>query len=185
MILNQFPDPTVFYCFNFSHGYLHLVGDSQLTKEEESLLVRFTKVFEQTYARFLDLQKAELQAREAQIEVSLERVRAASMAMHQTDELKGVIRIIFDQLSLLNINAEHAGIVVDYKAKQDWNFWVAETQDIPSKITIPYLNSLWDKQFTEAKKKGKEFFTTQLNFSSSTFCSNSLTSERDPTVVPF
>ena len=45
---------------------------------------RFAKVFEQTYTRFLDLQKAEAQAREAQIELALERVRARSMAMHQS-----------------------------------------------------------------------------------------------------
>ena len=41
-------------------------------KEEENLLARFTKVFEQTYTRFLDLQKAEEQARESKIETALE-----------------------------------------------------------------------------------------------------------------
>ena len=42
----------------------------------KSCLKRFGKVFEQTYTRFLDLQKAEAQAREAQIEAALERVRS-------------------------------------------------------------------------------------------------------------
>ena len=35
-----------------------------------------SRVFEQTYTRFLDLQKAEAQAREAKIEAALERVRS-------------------------------------------------------------------------------------------------------------
>ena len=46
------------------------------TDEENDVLMRFGKVFQQTYTRFLDLQKAEAQARESQIEAALERVRA-------------------------------------------------------------------------------------------------------------
>jgi signal transduction histidine kinase/ketosteroid isomerase-like protein len=135
-----------------------------LTEHEVDILKRFSKVFNQAYIRFLDLQKAEAQAREAQIEASLERVRAHSMAMHSSDELKDVIRLIFDQMRQININAEHAGIVVDYEPKKDWHFWVAETQDIPAKITIPYNDLIWDRQFTEAKQTEKQLFTTLLNF---------------------
>ncbi len=44
--------------------------DGQLFSEKEiEILKRFARVFEQAYIRFLDLQKAEAQAREAQIEV--------------------------------------------------------------------------------------------------------------------
>ena len=149
------------YC---QFGYIGFAHNRKPTQEEKDIVVRFATEFGSLYQRFLDLQKAEAQAREAEIEVALERVRAASMAMHKTDELKGVIRIIFEQLALLNINAEHAGIVVDYKPKHDWNLWVADKQDIPSRLTIPYLDSIWDRQFTEAKKKGRDFYATLLNF---------------------
>ncbi len=43
---------------------------------DTDLFTRFAKVFEQTYTRFLDLKKAEAQAREAQIETALEKVRS-------------------------------------------------------------------------------------------------------------
>ena len=56
---------------------------------------RFAKVFEQTYTRFLDLQKAEEQAREAQVEVALERVRARTMAMHKSEELAETAHVLF------------------------------------------------------------------------------------------
>ena len=46
------------------------------------------RVFEQAYTRFLDLQKAEAQAREAQIEAALERVRSRSMSMQKSEELR-------------------------------------------------------------------------------------------------
>ena len=48
------------------------------------ICARFAAVFEQTYTRFLDLQKAESQAREAQIEAALERVRSQSMGMQNS-----------------------------------------------------------------------------------------------------
>ncbi len=148
----------------FSNGALQVIGPEALSEEKALILQRFAKVFDQTYTRFLDLQKAETQAREAQIETALERVRSRSMAMQTSEELKEVIRVIFDQLALLNIHAEHAGIVVDYSPGQDWNFWVADNQDIPSRINVPYLDLPWDRQFTEAKKNGTDFFTMQLNF---------------------
>ena len=151
--------------FTFSNfGGLQTVGEEPLSDESLDILSRFGKVFDLTYTRFNDLQKAEAQAREARIEGALERVRSRSMGMQKSEELKEVVKVIFDQLSHLSINAEHAGIVVDYEPKKDFHFWVADNQDIPARITVPYLDLVWDRQFTEAKKKGKDFFTTQLDF---------------------
>ena len=59
-----------------------------ISKQRGEVLRRFSRVFEQAYTRFLDLQKAEAQAREAQIEAALERVRTRAMAMHKSDDLK-------------------------------------------------------------------------------------------------
>jgi hypothetical protein len=64
-----------------------------LEDNQVDILKRFSRVFEQAYIRFLDLQRAEAQAREAQIEVSLERIRAASMAMHRSEELTQVAQV--------------------------------------------------------------------------------------------
>ena len=67
--------------------YIENFSGTPYSDEENNTLMRFGKVFQQTYTRFLDLQKAEAQAREAQIEVALERVRARTMAMQKSDEL--------------------------------------------------------------------------------------------------
>ena len=69
---------------------------------------RFSKVFNQAYTRFLDLQKAEAQAREAQIEAALERVRSRTMAMHKSSELIETAELLFDQLKQLG--AELQGV---------------------------------------------------------------------------
>ncbi len=160
---NGFPEYQIDHVVYFKYGYLLFITREPVP-EAHDIFKRFAKVFEQTYTRFLDLQKAEEQSRESQIELALERVRARSMAMQKSDELKEVVKVIFDQMAHLKINAEHAGIVVDFQPKKDFHFWVADHQDIPAKITVPYLDLPWDKQFTEAKKKGVDFFTTQLNF---------------------
>ncbi|MBU1822884.1 MAG: nuclear transport factor 2 family protein, partial [Bacteroidetes bacterium] len=86
----------------FSHGYILFITYEPIP-EGHSIFIRFAKVFEQTYTRFLDLQKAEKQAREAQIEVSIERVRAQSMAMQHPDDLNKVNKEILSQLSWLQI----------------------------------------------------------------------------------
>ena len=65
-------------------------------------LLRFGKVFDLTYTRFNDLQKAEAQAREAQIELGLERVRARAMAMQKSDELSELVDTVFKELTKLD-----------------------------------------------------------------------------------
>ncbi|WP_163366873.1 hypothetical protein, partial [Klebsiella aerogenes] len=62
-------------------------------------------VFEQAYTRFLDLQKVEAQAIEAQIEAALERVRAKSMAMQQPNELREVAELLRKEMGALGIEA--------------------------------------------------------------------------------
>ena len=75
-----------------------------LSEEHQEIISKFTVVFNQTYTRFLDLQKAEAQAREAQIEVALEKVRSKAMAMHSSAELKEVAREMRIQFGLLRQN---------------------------------------------------------------------------------
>ena len=159
----ELPKTQIHNIANFSQGNLLFIT-LEPCPEFHDVFKRFAAVFEQTYTRFLDLQKAEEQAREAQIEAALERVRSRSMGMQKSEELKEVIRVVYQQLRHVNINLDHAGFVVDYTPGGDWNFWIADEQDIPSKITHPWFDSVWANQFDEAKEKGKDFFETHLNF---------------------
>ncbi len=159
-------DATALYYYLFSIG-IGDIGISTFKPIDESqikILKRFRNVFELAYRRFIDIQQAEAQAREAQIQLALERVRARTMAMQKSEELKEVIRVVYEQFVHLKINVDHAGFVVDYTPGGDWHFWIADEQDIPSKITHPYFDSVWASQFNEAKEKGADLFATNLNF---------------------
>jgi signal transduction histidine kinase len=148
------------------HSSIGIVGftGKLVTQEEEYIIKRFSKVFEQAYTRFLDLQKAEAQAREAQIEAALERVRSRSMGMQKSEELKEVIQVVYDQFVHLNIHIEHTGFVMDYKARDDYNIWVADPLGVPSQLIIPYFDSVYYNRFNEAKEKGEDFFAINLSF---------------------
>jgi hypothetical protein len=106
------PDPTtyddvnhvfVFHIVYFTYGFLVLATPDHCPAEHQ-VLIRFAKVFEQTYTRFLDIQKAEAQAREAQIEVAVERVRAKALAMHRSEEIMSVVQTLRHELGRLNID---------------------------------------------------------------------------------
>ncbi|MDQ6815777.1 MAG: ATP-binding protein [Bacteroidota bacterium] len=135
-----------------------------LSENDTKILQRFVKVFEQCYTRFLDLQKAEAQAKEAQIEAALERVRSRSMAMQKSEELKEVIQVVYDQFVHLNINVEHTGFIIDYNTRDNMFIWLADKHEVPVQINIPYFDSPHWNSFIKAKASGENFFTNLLSF---------------------
>jgi len=108
-----FPLPTfqINHLANFSHGNLMFIT-YEPCPEAHDIFIRFAKVFEQTYTRFLDLQKAEAQAREAQIEVALERVRSKTIAMHNSADVGESVAALFDELVKLGVKTNRCGILI-------------------------------------------------------------------------
>ncbi|HET9825498.1 MAG TPA: hypothetical protein VFP87_09190, partial [Chitinophagaceae bacterium] len=94
------PTFQIIHCAFFSHGYLMFISYEPVP-EAHDIFKRFAKVFEQTYTRFLDLQKAEAQAREAKIEAALEKVRSRTMAMQRSDELSETAAVLFQEFKKL------------------------------------------------------------------------------------
>jgi serine phosphatase RsbU (regulator of sigma subunit) len=151
--------------FTFSNfGGLQTVGEEPLSDENLDILSRFGKVFDLTYTRFNDLEQAEAQAREGQIESALERVRSRTMGMQKSEELKEVIQVVYEQFVKLNIHIEHTGFIMDYKARDDMHIWLADKHEVPSEVTIPYFDSAHWNSFNEAKEKGIDFFANHLSF---------------------
>ena len=153
---------------------IHNYSDKKLSDKDHEILKRFVKVFYQSYTRFLDLQKAEAQAREAQIEAALERVRSRSMAMHKSEELKEVIKLVLEQFVHLKINVEHAGFYIDYKARDDMHIWLADPKLEPFFAVFPYFDTPTWNSFLEAKAKGTTFHTDLLDFEEKNKFYNSL-----------
>jgi signal transduction histidine kinase len=94
----------------YSAIQLNSYSRESFSVDENEIVKRFSKVFDQSYTRFLDLQKAEAQAREAQIEASLERVRGKAMAMHSSEDLAATIGVFYRELELLSITPRRCGV---------------------------------------------------------------------------
>ena len=156
------PEKQCYYVGFFKQGYLLLI-----TKEPnealEDLSKRFASVFDLTYTRFLDLQKAEAQAREARIEMALESVRAASLAMHHSNQLKTVATVMFKKLTELGLTLTGAFIFLFDTKTRDLQLWISTTTlSEASDITIPYTpeisKNLIFKDLWNAFENGEQIF---------------------------
>src|SRR6185295_10929499 len=108
--------------------------------EHFDIMLRFAQVFDLTYTRFNDLQNAEAQAKEAQIELGLERVRARAMAMQKSDELKELIGTVSTELGKLDIVLDRCFIVTYDTQTMDSTWWMAnpETPSEPVGLLVKY-----------------------------------------------
>ncbi|HEY5916674.1 MAG TPA: ATP-binding protein, partial [Chryseolinea sp.] len=98
------------YGFYFPDGAVFTFNYQDYSEEHLAIWKRFASVFSLTYRRYKDLKNAEAQAREAQIEAALERVRAKAMAMHSTADLTATVSTIFIELRNLGIKPLRFGL---------------------------------------------------------------------------
>lgn len=115
-----------YYWFSLGPVALGISTYHPLVEEQINLFKRFLKVFELAYQRYLDIEIAEAQAREAQIEASLERVRAVAMGMNKSDDLLSICEVSFKEFKKLGFdNIRNALIHIQYdnqKYFMDYDF---------------------------------------------------------------
>ncbi|WP_167616826.1 ATP-binding protein [Maribellus sediminis] len=130
----------------------------KFSKDEKDVLKRFGKVFEQSYTRFLDLQKAEVQAREAQIEAALERVRSKSLGMQTSEELQNVVSVVFEQLQGLDFALDGAAFIATrIEEFKGFDFWMEDKITKPARFRLPYFDAPSINDFYDAWDDKKDF----------------------------
>ena len=118
-----------FYLYSIGIGHLGISTFNAITNEQLEILKRFRNVFELSYRRYMDVAQAEAQAREAQIEAALERVRARAMAMQKSDDLANAVAILFEELDKLNLDISRCGIGIIDKEKRTADVWSTTKSD--------------------------------------------------------
>ncbi len=133
--------------------------------EEDALLRRFANAFGQTYTRFLDLQKAEAQAREAQIEAALERVRSRTMAMQNSDELADLVATVFRELNRLEFALTSCIIWINNPEFLTAEMWVASTEmnKPPEPYYIKPFRHPYFKSIIDAWKQKNKKWVYEMN----------------------
>ncbi|WP_235297809.1 ATP-binding protein [Portibacter marinus] len=157
----DFPKWQKWHAAYFKYGYLLVITTE--TYENEEIFVRFAKVFEQAYIRFLDLKKAEAQAREAQIEHALEKVRGRTMAMQHSDELAEVASLIYFQTKALGIDTFSSGFTIWSEDEADLISWMCNADgSVNPPFTMPISENKWHLEQFQSWKDGKEFIKKDL-----------------------
>jgi hypothetical protein len=100
-----------------------LVG-TILIRRDLQILGRFAKCLTRHHV-VSDLQKAEAQAREAQIEAALERVRSRTMGMQRSDELQAAAVLLFQQVVSLGVPAFGCGFNIWDEDRKFATAWMA------------------------------------------------------------
>jgi len=75
---------------------------------------------EKTNLRYLDLRKAEAQTREAKIESTLERIRTSALAMHSSNDLGKVAKVLRQQMALLDQPELESCLVQLYEKDEEY-----------------------------------------------------------------
>ena len=120
------------------------------------------KVFEQTYTRFLDLQKAEAQARESQIQLALERVRARTMAMQKSDELPEAANLLFQQVQSLGMPAWSAGYCTLNDDKTEVTLWMSSEGVLQPPFKAPTTEDELFIQMRKGYEEGKTLHIVEM-----------------------
>jgi hypothetical protein len=163
---DQIKDRRVHSLAFFSHGWILATSHEPQSTETIQILERFASVFNLTYRRFLDLEKAEAQAREAQIESALEKVRSRSLAMHKSDELQEVVNTVFERLTDLNIEMDSANIAIFHEGKRDFEFWIGS--HFQKKAISFHIAEDWGysiiQELINARENKQDFFSKCFSF---------------------
>ena len=137
-------------------------------KEGIETLKRFAGAFDLAYRRFEDLKQAEHQAREAQIEAAVERVRAEAMAMHQPSDLVKVTQTLIKEITNLGIDGITGAAFILVDENDIVTMWdisdpgnMGYTRDHKSTYDPKEFNMLGE--FWRKWKKGEEYFVIEYD----------------------
>lgn len=151
----DYPDGIYHTAGNCQFGYLGMNQVRKATEEEEQIVLKFAIEFGRLYQRYLDLQKAEAQTREAKIEAALERVRSSSLAMQKTIELKDVVNVVFENFRSLGLkNIDSVNININHPDTKEFDLWIAAPgENYTRNFRLPYLDHPITNDFFKAIEK--------------------------------
>lgn len=149
-----------YYFYSVGIGALGISSFQSLPEAKLQILRRLRNVFNLSYQRYVDISQAEAQAREAQIELALERVRARTMAMYKSEELSETAHLLFQQFKEIDKEPKMLTIGIMNEIEELIEFWVTDWSGGGSKVDRKFNASidepiLLNKIYKAWKKKQK------------------------------
>src|SRR5204863_5113049 len=96
--------------------------------------------------------------REAQIQLALETVRARTMAMQKSEELRDAATLLFQQIRALGVQTGSCGFNIWNKEKKTATVWMSSPEGgLQAPFDLPLTESPVYKMVGEAMRNGIEF----------------------------
>ncbi len=127
-IMRILPDRLVTHTIFFSYGRLNLAKTDRLSEDELAVAGRFAEVFEFAYARFLELQKAEGQARQAERRAAVDRVRAEIATMRTSADLERVTPLLWKEMTGVGVPFNRCGVFIMDEGEAQVRAYLADPQ---------------------------------------------------------
>jgi len=138
-----------------------------MTDEQADIFVRFTRVFNQAYIRFKDLQKAEKLALQTSRQASLDRIRAEIASMRSAEALQQITPLIWDELKTLEIPFIRCGVfIIDEENGISHTYLSTPQGESIAVLHLPLkgialtenTSKAWQKQIIYTEHWDKEYF---------------------------
>jgi signal transduction histidine kinase len=106
------PQPLVVSTAFTVYGAIETIDKAPLPASDETLLIRLAKVIDQSYTRYFDLKKSEVQARESIKRATLDRVRGEVASMRSRDDLNKITPLVWRELTTLKVPFIRCGMFI-------------------------------------------------------------------------
>jgi signal transduction histidine kinase len=148
-----------YYWFSLGPVALGISTYDPLSEEEINLFKRFRNVFELAYRRFIDIELAIAQAKEARIETALERVRAVAMAMRKPEDLSGIGETLFTELTTLDFpDLRNTEILINNDSKETITSYYYSDYGVTGIIEVFYKDHPTVRAWAEQMQKAGDAF---------------------------
>jgi hypothetical protein len=147
-----------YYFYSIGNGSIGISTLKTIPEEQVQTLKRFRNVFEIAYQRYTDISLAEEQAREAQIELALERVRARTMAMQKSEELAAVSEVLRKEMGALGVEELETSSIYIVNENETTECWYAikDVRGKNKKLVTDHMTLRLDE--TWVGRQMKKFF---------------------------
>ena len=151
-----------YYFYSTGVGAIGISTFNTITAGNRNVLQRFRNVFDLAYQRYMDISHAEEQARESLVQLALERVRARTMAMQQSEELPDAANTLFLQVQALGIPAWSAGYCIWDEDKKAAEACMSSEGVIQKPFKIPITGDPSFVNFYDAYRRGDTFYVEEI-----------------------
>jgi signal transduction histidine kinase/HAMP domain-containing protein len=93
-------------------GTIEVIGTEAILKSERKLLQRLSTILDQSYTRYQDIYKSEIQSLEATKQASLDRIRGEISSMRSKDDLNRITPLVWRELTTLKVPFNRCGVFI-------------------------------------------------------------------------